>query len=167
MYTCLFLFDQVSIKYDYLIMYQSSILYNKTKIHSDFLDEDIWNLLDKTYSVPKSFNFNTFEVKDEKYIARPDIVSMDIYGDPVFADIICKINGISNPFELNTGMTILLPSPSDIFIFTQQAPQSELEGKVNEEVPVPKKKSQKRQANEAVVGDKRFKIDASKGIVIY
>jgi hypothetical protein len=164
---CLFLFDQVSFKYDYLNMYQSSVLYNKTQVHSDFLESDIWNLLDKTYQIPKTFDFNIFEIRDEKYIARPDIVSMDMYGDPVFADIICKLNGISNPFELNVGMTIILPSPSDIFTFTQQAPRDELEGKTNDEIPVPKRKNQKRQANEAIVGDKRFKIDAAKGIVIY
>jgi len=148
-------------------MYQSVVLYNKTKIHSDFLGEDIWNLLDKTYSLPESFDYNEFVVNEEKYIARPDLISLDAYGDPIFADVICKLNGISNPFELNMGMTLIIPSPSDIFSFAQKAPQSEIEGKTNEEIPVPKKKNQKRQANEAIVGDKRFKIDASKGIVIY
>lgn len=151
----------------FIYMYQSSVLYNKSKIHSDFLDEDIWNLMDKTYQVPGDVTYNEFEIRNEKYIARPDIISMDMYGDPIFADIICKINGISNPFEINVGMIIQLPSPSDIFTFAQQAPEDELEGKVNEELPVPKTKSQKRQANEAVVGDKRFKIDASRGVVIY
>jgi len=161
------LFDQVLFKYDYLIMYQSVVLYNKTRIHSDFLEDDIWNLLDKTYVLPKNFDFNIFVVNEEKYIARPDLISLDAYGDPLFADIICKLNGISNPFELNMGMTLIVPSPNDIINFVQKAPQDELEGAVNAEVPVPKKKSQKRQANQAVVGDRRFKIDASKGIVIY
>lgn len=148
-------------------MYQSAILYNKTQIHSDFLEDDIWNLLDQTYQVPDSYNFNTFEIKEEKYIARPDLISLDAYGDPVFADVICKLNGISNPFELNVGMILTIPSPSDIFNFPQRAPLDELEGRVNDEIPTPKKKNQKRQANEAIIGDKRFKIDASKGIVIY
>ena len=153
--------------FDYLDMYQSTILYNKTRIHSDFLEDDIWNLLDKTYNLPRKFDYNVFDVNEEKYIGRPDLISLDAYGDPIFADVICKINGISNPFELNVGMTLIIPSPSDVFSFPQQAPQDELEGKTNEEVPVPKKKNQKRQANQAIVGDKRFKIDASKGIVIY
>ena len=148
-------------------MYQSAVLYNKSRIHSDFLNEDIWDLLDKTYELPTTFNFNIFEVRDEKYIARPDIISIDAYGDPLFADVICKLNGISNPFELNLGMILIIPSPSDIFNFAQRAPEAEREGKVNEEVPKPKKKSEKRKANEAIVGDKRFKIDATKGIVIY
>ena len=148
-------------------MYQSTVLYNKTQIHSDFLEEDIWNLLDKTYQLPNTFDFNIFKVNEEKYIARPDLISLDAYGDPMFADVICKLNGISNPFELNMGMILVIPSEASVFTFPQKAPQDELEGKANEEVPVPKKKNQKRQANEAIVGDKRFKIDASKGIVIY
>lgn len=148
-------------------MYQSSVLNNKTVIHSDFLNDDIWNLLDKTYSLPKKFDFNIYEIKEEKYIARPDLISLDVYGDPMFADIICKLNGVSNPFELNMGMTIVVPSPSDVFTFADLAPINEMEGKNNIELPTPKKKSQKRQANQAIIGDKRFKIDATKGIVIY
>lgn len=160
-------FDQYYLYHDYLFMYQSSVLNNKTKIYSDFLEENIWNLLDRTYDVPKRFNFTIFEVTQEKYIARPDIVSIDAYGDPMFADIICKLNGISNPFELNMGMILVIPSPSDVFTFAHKAPLDEKEGTVNDNVPKPKKKSEKRKANEAIVGDKRFKIDASKGIVIY
>lgn len=165
--TCLFLFDQVYFKCDYLIMYQSTILQNKSQIHSEFLDDDIWNLLDKTYQRPDNFNFNLFEVKEEKYIARPDLISLDAYGDPVFADIICKLNGISNPFELNIGMILIIPTPSDVFNFTQQPPYNEMEGISEDITPQPKKIHEKRKANEAIVGDKRFKIDASKGIVIY
>lgn len=148
-------------------MYQSPVLYNKTMIHSDFLQDQIWNLLDLTYRMPYSFDFNIFKVNEEKYIARPDIISLDAYGDAMFADVICKLNGISNPFELNMGMTLIIPSPNDITNFIQQAPVIEREGYANKEVPKPKHKSEKRQANQAIVGDKRFKIDASKGIVIY
>ena len=149
-------------------MYQSSILANKTQYYSDFLQDTIWNLLDETYKVPDTFDFNIFEVTEEKYIGRPDIISIDAYGDPMFANVICKLNGISNPFELNVGMMLIIPSPSDVTKFIQQAPLDELESSSKEDdIPVPKKKSEKRQANEAIVGDKRFKIDSTKGIVIY
>lgn len=148
-------------------MYQSPILYNKTIVYSDFLEENIWNLLDRTYTIPSNFDFNIYKVNEEKYIARPDLISLDAYGDPVFADVICKLNGISNPFELNLGMILIIPSPDIITNFVQQAPTIEKEGFANREVPKPKRKNEKRQANEAIVGDKRFKIDATKGIVIY
>ena len=49
-------------------------------------------------------------LKVEKYdIARPDLVSLAIYGTDKYGDAICKVNGISNPFELNEGMYILCP----------------------------------------------------------
>lgn len=140
---------------------------HKTKYHSDFLGEDVWNLLDRTCDFPLNFDFTIVRVDKEKYIGRPDLISMDAYGDPVFADVICKLNAISNPFELNVGMVLIIPSVSDIVKFAHKAPLSEKETSYEDTVPSPKKKNEKRQANEAVVGDKRFKIDAAKGIVIY
>lgn len=148
-------------------MYQSVVLQNKTTMHSDFLEDDIWNLLDMTFVIPEKFDFNIFKVDEEKYIARPDLISLDAYGDPMFADVICKLNGISDPFELNTGMILIIPSTESVTDFIQQAPLTEQEGVANNEVPKPKTKTEKRKANEAIVGDKRFKIDAANGIVIY
>ena len=149
-------------------MNQSTILSNKTQYYSPFLEDTIWNLLDNTYDLPETFDVNIFKVNEEKYIGRPDIISYDAYGDAMFADIICKLNGISNPFELNMDQVIIIPSPSDIIKFTHQAPVGELESfKDDVYVPVPKKTNEKRKANEAIVGDKRFKIDPTKGIVIY
>ena len=158
----LFLFE-----YDYLIMFQSAILYHKTTFHSDFLDEDIYNLLDRTYALPKDFNFKIFKVDQEKYIARPDLVSYEAYGDFMFADIICKLNGISNPFELNKDMILIIPSQDCVQNFIQAAPIREMESSNTEEVPKPKQKTSKRASNDAVLGDKRFKIDSNKRIVIY
>lgn len=148
-------------------MYQSPILYNKTVIHSDFLNDDIWNLLDSTFTMPKSFDFKIFEVTHEKYIGRPDLISIDAYGDAIFTDVLCKINGITNPFELNIGTYLIIPSPNDIVNFAHAAPIDEMEGEMQREAPKPKQKNTKRKANEAIVGDKRFKIDAAQGIVIY
>ena len=151
-------------------MYQSTILANKTSFYSDFLQSDIWNLLDKTYQIPDSYDFEIVKVDQEKYIGRPDLISLDAYGDAMFADIICKVNGISNPFELNEGMILIIPSMNSVTKFIQTSPIDEREtnqNNINNITPTPKKKNEKRQANEAIVGDKRFKIDPAKGIVIY
>ena len=145
-----------------------SVLNNKGMMSNDYLGEDIYNLLDETFRLPsKGFDFNIFHVT-EKYIARPDLISLDAYGDTMFADIICKINGISNPFELNEDMRIILPSPDYILDFAVQPPKDEAE--VNEEnnfKPIAKTKNSKRKANEAIIGDTRFKIDSSSGVIIY
>lgn len=45
----------------------------------------------------------------KEYVARPDLISLAIYGSDKYADIICKVNGISNPFELNEKMVLLCP----------------------------------------------------------
>lgn len=159
----------------YLIKYdmQFSTLNFKREIYSDYLQENIYNLLDFTFRIPNEYIYNIFEVTDE-YIARPDLISLDAYGDDMFADVICKLNGISNPFELNSGMKLIIPSPESILDFSIKpslkdadanwGPNIQSNSIENNNV---KNKKSKRQANEAIVGDKRFKIDRASGIIIY
>lgn len=142
-----------------------SVLNSKTTIYSDFLKESIYNLLDKTFEIPQSYNFNIFKVTKE-YIARPDLISLDAYGDANFADVICKINGISNPFELNEEMKIILPSPEYIMSFLT-TPTYEEKDDYEETTTITKTKKSKRKANESILGDTRFKIDKVSKIIIY
>lgn len=141
-----------------------TVLNNKNIIHSDWLNEDIYNLVDSSFIIPKSYSYEILEVT-EKYIARPDLISKDIYGDTIYTDLLCKLNGISNPFELNKGMLLVIPSPDSIMDFMFK-PDNNDELDLNNK-PIAKAKSDKRKANDAIVGDKRFKLDPNKGIVIY
>ena len=141
-----------------------TVLNNKNIIHSEWLDEDIYNLVDSSFIVPKLYSYEILEVT-EKYIARPDLISKDIYGDTIYSDLLCKLNGISNPFELNKGMLLVIPSPNNIMEFMFKPSNNEEQELTNK--PVVKTKKDKRKANEAVVGDSRFKLDPTKGIVIY
>ena len=141
-----------------------TVLNNKNIIHSEWLDEDIYNLVDASFIVPKLYSYEILEVT-EKYIARPDLISKDIYGDTIYSDLLCKLNGISNPFELNKGMLLVIPSPNNIMEFMFKPNNNEEKELTNK--PVVKTKKDKRKANEAVVGDSRFKLDPTKGIVIY
>ena len=63
-----------------------------------------------TFHIPDTFRGAMYEVEPSQ-IARPDLLSYDLYGDELYADILCKLNGISNPLELNEGMIIIIPSP--------------------------------------------------------
>lgn len=149
-------------------MLNYSTLNFKTQIQSDYLEESMFNMLDYTFEIPEQYTYNVFEVTKE-YIARPDLISYDAYGDTMFTDIICKLNGISNPFELNEGMKLIIPTPEDILSFAIQPSikdKDENWGSKTEEVLMKTKRS-KRQANEAIVGDTRFKIDTANGIIIY
>ena len=142
----------------------SPVIIKKNEIQSDYLGERIIDLLSETFYINKKFDFSLFEVTRE-YIARPDLISYDAYGDTMFADVICKINGISNPFELNEGMFLILPEPQDILNFTAEPPIEDSEE--NNTAPKPKQKTEKRKANEAIISDSRFKIDPNLGVIIY
>ena len=138
----------------------------KTNINSEYLGEEMINLLDKTFVIPSYYNYNIFEVT-EKYIARPDLISYDAYGDEMYADVICKLNGVSNPFELNKGMKLILPSPEHIMNFIVRPSSDDIEADDKLNKPIAKQKNEKRKPNEAIVGDRRFKIDRTSGIIIY
>lgn len=147
-----------------------TVLNNKKTIYSDWLSDNVINLGDSTFQIPESYQYEIMEIT-EKYIARPDLLSKDIYGDALYSDLLCKLNGISNPFELNKGMVIIVPSPDCIMDFMKTPTVDECD--TNETTsssstkPQSKKKTDKRKANEAIIGDTRFKIDANKGIIIY
>lgn len=69
------------------------------------------DLLTQTYNGKYRGGGRIVEV-EEYYVARPDLISLAVYGDDKYADILCKINGISNPFELNKGMYLFAPDSS-------------------------------------------------------
>lgn len=150
-------------------MLQNPLLINKTILKSDFLDEDIINMSDKTFVIPSSFSYNVIHITDD-FIGRMDLVSHQVYGDADYADILCKLNGISNPFELNADCDIIVPSINDITQFYYKESESETDDESREyskKAPVAKKKTDKRAPNEAVVGDKRYKVDSTRKVIIY
>lgn len=67
------------------------------------------DLLSDTYVRNIGISGNPIIV-NEYYVARPDLISQAMYGSDKYADILCKINGISNPFELNEDMMIFCPT---------------------------------------------------------
>lgn len=142
-----------------------TVLNNKTQFYSEWLEDAIINLNDSTFVIPESFSYELLVVS-EKYIARPDLLSRDIYGDAMYSDLLCKLNGISNPFELNQGMVLIIPSPAEIIDFMKKPSASDIEPTFSN-TPIAKQKSEKRKPNEAILSDRRFKIDKTRGVVIY
>ena len=149
-------------------MIKHTVLNNKKQLHSDWLNENVINLLDPSFVIPNSYEYEILEVT-EKYIARPDLLSKDVYGDSLYSDLLCKLNGISNPFELNVGMLLVIPSPVCIMEFMKTPTIEECDSVYNNDTnkPIAKNKNEKRKANESIIGDSRFKIDKSRGIIIY
>lgn len=146
-----------------------SVLENKTTFKCDYLNgENMYNLLDTTFEIPKDgFQFNIFKVNRE-YVARPDLISLDAYGSTIYTDVICKLNNISNPFSLNEDMELIIPTPQYISRFHVLPSDEELEENEYSQKPIATTKSNKsRKANEALVNSTRFKVDAASGIIIY
>lgn len=146
-------------------MLRNSCLENKgVKRHYD-TDEEMVDLSLQTFIIPKFFDYDVARVS-EGTAARPDIVSYKIYGTNMYGDLICKINGISNPFELNEGMTIVIPKIEYINDFFMKETQADEDAQGSNK-PTPKRKNEKRKAADATTGDIRFRIDNDRKLIIY
>lgn len=149
--------------------------------------KDSTNLLETTFVWPgEDFSANIIQVTSE-FIGRPDLLSKEVYGSEEYAGIICKVNGISNPIELNKDMLIALPAPDilDKFIVQESLDEvywnddnttknntAESTGNSNTnkkyQLPTPKASTDKnRRPNEALATDKRFNIDKISKRVVY
>lgn len=115
-------------------------------------------------------------VVNKYYVARPDLISLALYGSDRYADAICKINGISNPFELNEDDVILAPTYEYIESYSKvfDASASELvkEDEDDDEIlkiknTMQKRPNEKRSSNEQLVGESNYIVDKSLGIILY
>ena len=123
----------------------------------------------------------TVEIKDSMeavvvnkyYVARPDLISLAVYGTDNYGDIICKFNGISNPFELNENMVLYVPSRSDIDNILSKSGEGacellETDSSIKKKRSnYAKKKTDARSPSMATVGDTNYIIDKSLGLVFY
>ena len=117
----------------------------------------------------------SFIVVNKHYVARPDLLSLAVYGDDKYADILCKINGISNPFELNENDIIIIPNVETIIDMTTSANEQSVfcdddKREIIDNISntrLQKTVYQERSSNEQLVGDRNYIIDNTHGIVIY
>lgn len=151
-------------------MYHTTVVGSKPSIYSDVIDEKIVNLCSQTFVIPQDVEYQLF-ITTKDYIGRPDLVSQFLYNTTSYTDVICKINGISNPFELNEDQILVCPTGADIGKFYLQ-PEADNEDDINNPLtasvtPQAKQVSDKRTANDSVVNDKRFDIDKENRVVVY
>lgn len=148
-------------------MLRNSLLANKRIKKYSKTDEDMVDLLSKTFIFSTDFEYRLVEVTDMS-VARPDILSKINYGSDQYGDLICKINGISNPLELQKGQILVLPDPPYLKTFLTRE-DTDIDGLSKDSAlrPTPKHKKEKRKTNDAIDGDVRYKIDSSNRIIIY
>lgn len=152
-------------------MLNYNILENKPSI--DIKGERGIDLLSKSIDNSRGLSGSFLEV-NEYYIARPDLISLAVYGDDQYADIICKLNGISNPFELNEGQILFIPSTSILTSIINkpnliETKRVEIKDQIanSNKIGDQKAKNERRTPGQQIVGDKNYIIDKSLGMVFY
>lgn len=153
----------IAVDYSFSTMLNNSVLRFKKEVRSEALGEDIIELLSRNFVVPDEFSYQLVKVS-QSMVARPDLLSYNLYSDDSYGDLLCKLNGVQNPFELNEGQIMICPAPSDLWKFFTEDPFSDAEDPT---VPKPKKKSEKRRPMEATQDDVRYTVDSGKRIVVY
>ena len=114
-------------------------------------------------------------IVNKHYVARPDLISLSIYGDDSYGDIICKINGIPNPFELNEDMVLIMPDVEYVkncLLKTIKPSELIKDPKTDSiyqshEFNMQKRKNEDRSPNEQLVGESNYVIDKSLGVIFY
>ena len=118
----------------------------------------------------------SFLVVNKYYVARPDLISLAVYGDDKYADILCKINGISNPFELNENDVIILPHVETLMDLTNMEPVESIfvDGNKNNELvtgfmdtELQRDINSSRSPNEQTKGMSNIVVDDENGIILY
>lgn len=118
----------------------------------------------------------SFLVINKHYVARPDLISLAVYGDDQYADILCKINGISNPFEMNENDVIIIPhvevlqditrvSPVVSQFITDNNPVTFISS-INDD-SLQREFNSTRSPNEQTKGMKNLVIDEENGLLLY
>lgn len=111
-----------------------------------------------------------------EYVARPDLISLAVYNTDKYADLICKLNGISNPFELNEDMVLYVPGLDRIesmCVKSGTACETISGGDTGSDNLADtgrgsrKLLNEKRSPNEATVGDVNYVIRKDLGLVFY
>lgn len=132
-----------------------------------------FDLLSDSFNKSKELEGSVIIV-NKYYVARPDLISLAVYGDDKYGDIICKVNGISNPFELNENMVLKIPS-IEYIIDCKTANSGKCELIDDEDTTISttsnttykKAKNASRSSNELTINDQNYIIDKSMGIVFY
>lgn len=146
----------------------SPSLAKKGTFHSDYLDEEIVDLLGSSFVIPQSYQCQVVPV-DPGYDGRMDLIADALYNDELYSDLLTHLNGTGNPFEVVQDQYMIIPALDALMDFYQQPAKEWDEHYINSQNTRPKAKArnEKRKPNEAVIGDKRFNIDPLSKIIIY
>lgn len=131
------------------------------------------DLLANNYKVT-NLSGGTMRLVNKYYVCRPDLISLAMYGSDEYGDIICKVNGISNPFELNEGTILYIPPLEYIMscVKSNKKQSDFIKGNTDTIFNVSKndhrkKINEKRSSNEMTIENTNYVIDKSLGMIFY
>ncbi len=136
-------------------------------------NDEYLDLLAHNYKIPRNKLKGKCIIVNKYYVARPDLLSLALYGSDDYADVLCKVNGISNPFELNEDDVLFVPSIDylDECYNPVNTPCARVKANdtlnKNVENDYRKHLTEKRTANELTVNSQNYIIDKSLGLVFY
>lgn len=146
----------------------------KKNATSNETKEESLDLLVKTYNIDEMYVHPiSVCIVNKFYVARPDLLSLAFYGSDAYGDIICKANGISNPFELNEGMVIEIPSLQDLETYFTNRERGHCEmiesnSTINKKYNIHQKlASEVRSPAQQIVGNKNYIVNRDLGLVFY
>ena len=140
---------------------------------NDGTTEMVKDLLAKTWSEWNGSEFINPIMVNKYYVARPDLISLAVYGTDEYGDMICKFNGVSNPFELNEGMILQIPPLAWLQEGCRYRERVACDLLQDSESIQPKKdtkakRDSARSSSTSTVGDApAFVIDRTLGLVLY
>lgn len=76
--------------------------------------DKIMDLTTKSFEFSGSVNVNHTSIVSDDFQMRPDLVARVEYGNSNRLDFICKFNGISNPFSLETGRILMIGDEDEL-----------------------------------------------------
>lgn len=126
--------------------------------------EAIRNLSDKVFVIPSEFKYGVTTVQKD-WEARPDLISIALYKDDSYTELLCRLNGISNPFELNEGDKLVYPAPEELYRFYTSDTLKIEEPDIKKDNA--KSRAEIRKPSDVTVGDSRYTVDKERKIIIY
>lgn len=137
----------------------------------DGTKEEMKDLFAKTYAEDEVIS-STLLIVTKDYECRPDLISLAVYKTDEYADIICKYNNISNPFDLNVGMVLYIPTIDNIqkllnrpTASTARITENDKIGQIREDFK--KKIDETRSPNEQTINNNNYFIDKVNNLVFY
>ncbi len=130
-------------------------------------DDEYIDLLYKSFVIPDKFTYTVIKITKD-YEFRPDLVSIAVYGNSSYADVLCKINGVCDIREMGVDKRLVIPDFNYISNFYNiEYESSIINTDGDSETNTQKLASETRKANEQVTGDSNFRINKDSKIIIY